>query len=193
MAGKSGPYESEGKGGVVPRIIRIARISLLLTVILGSACSHAVHEFTGKVVGVADGDTVTVLRDRTQMRVRLDGIDCPESAQPFGRRAKAFTAQLAFGNVVTIRPRNKDRYGRIVAEIILPDGRNLNHELVQAGFAWWFRRYAPHNTELSRLEAEAQAAKRGLWSDHDPVPPWDWRSAKAAASSNKTAAGTGNR
>jgi len=177
----------------VPRTIQIARITLLLTVTWGSGCSSAVHEFTGKVVAVADGDTITVLRDRTQVRIRLDGIDCPERGQAFGRRAKAFTSQLAFGNVVTIRPRHKDRYGRTVAEIVLPDGRNLNHELVQAGFAWWFRKYAPHDAELARLEVEAHAAKRGLWSDLDPVPPWDWRSAKAAASSKETGPITGNR
>jgi len=191
--GKSSRVVAEGKGAVVPRIIQIARISLLLTATWWIGCSSAVQEFTGKVVAVADGDTITVLRDRTQVRIRLDGIDCPESRQAFGRRAKSFTSQLAFGNVVTIRPRNKDRYGRTVAEIVLPDGRNLNHELVQAGFAWWLRKYAPHDAELARLEAKAQAAKRGLWSDLDPVPPWDWRSARAAASSNKSGAVTGSR
>ncbi len=178
---------------VVPRLIQIARVSLVLTVTWGIGCSSAVQEFTGKVVAVADGDTITVLRDRTQVRIRLDGIDCPESGQAFGRRAKAFTSLLAFGNVVTIRPRNKDRYGRTVAEVVLPDGRNLNHELVQAGFAWWFRKYARHDAELARLEAEAQAAKRGLWSDRHPVPPWDWRSAKATASSKRAGPVTGNR
>jgi len=191
--GKSSRVVAEGKGGVVPRIIQIARISLLLTVTWGSGCSSAVQDFTAKVVAVADGDTITVLRDRTQVRIRLDGIDCPERGQAFGSRAKSFTSQLAFGNVVTIRPRNKDRYGRTVAEIVLPDGRNLNHELVQAGFAWWVRKYAPHDAELARLEGEAQAAKRGLWSSLHPVAPWDWRSAKAAASSKEVRPVTGNR
>jgi micrococcal nuclease len=150
-------------------------------------------EFSGKVIGVSDGDTITVLQDRTQVRVRLDGIDCPESGQAFGSRAKAFTSELTFGKVVTVRPRNKDRYGRTVAEIVLADGRNVNHELVRAGFAWWFRKYAPHDTELARLEAEAKGAKRGLWADAHAVPPWEWRNAKATASSNETGAVTGNR
>jgi micrococcal nuclease len=62
-----------------------------------------------------------------------------------------------------------------VADVILPDGRNLNHEIVRAGLAWWFRRYAPDDEDLKRLEAQARQAKRGLWADAEPVPPWEWR------------------
>jgi endonuclease YncB( thermonuclease family) len=65
----------------------------------------------------------------------------------------------------------RDRYGRTVADVILPDGRNLNHELVKAGYAWWYRKYAPHDRELERLEEEARGAKRGLWSDPHAIPP----------------------
>jgi len=176
----------------VPRITQIARVGLLLTVSWASACSVA-PEFTAKVIGVADGDTITVLRDRSQVRIRLDGIDCPESGQAFGSRAKAYTAALALGKVVKVRPRNKDRYGRTVAAVLLSDGRNLNHELVRAGFAWWVRKYASHDSELARLEAEAQAARRGLWSDGHPIEPWEWRNARATASSNETGAVIGNR
>ncbi len=68
-----------------------------------------------------------------------------------------------------------DRYGRTVAEVLLPDGRSLNREQVKAGFAWWYRRYAPDDDTLAQLEADAKAAKRGLWADADPVPPWEWR------------------
>ena len=88
--------------------------------------SPAVAEFAGKVVGVSDGDTMTVLCDRTQVRIRLYGIDCPETGQDFGFRAKQFTAELAFGQVVKVVPRDRDRYGRIVADVVLPDGRVLN-------------------------------------------------------------------
>ena len=112
-------------------------------------------------------------------KIRLLGIDCPESKQPFGTRAKQFTGDLSFGKVVTVRVRDVDRYRRTVAEIILPDGRNLNQELVRAGFAWWYRRYARHETILQDLEREARAGRRGLWTDKDPVPPWEWRKVAA--------------
>lgn len=130
---------------------------------------------TGKVIGVSDGDTITVLRDRTPTKIRLFGIDCPASAQDFGSRAKIATSELAFGRVVKVGPRTTDRYGRIVADVTLPDGRSLNHELVREGLAGWYRRYAPHDQTLSRLEVEARAAWRGLWSQANPVPPWEWR------------------
>ena len=108
------------------------------------------------------------------MKVRLLGIDCPEKKQPFGRRAKERTAALAYGKVVKVRPSGVDRYGRIMADVILPDGRNLNRELVREGMAWWFRRYSTDRV-LQALEAEARSQRRGLWADKDPVPPWSYR------------------
>jgi len=122
------------------------------------------EEFSGKVVGVSDGDTITVLRNRTSIKVRLHGIDCPEMGQDFGSRAKAFTSELVFGQVVKVVPRDTDRYGRTVADVILADGRILNHELVRAGLAWRYRKYAPDIGTLAELEAAARDAKRGLWS-----------------------------
>ena len=82
---------------------------------------------------------------------------------------------MAYRKVVRVEPTDRDQYGRIVADVILPDGRNLNRELVRAGLAWWYCRYAPHDAELATLEGEARAARRGLWSAPHPVPPWDWR------------------
>jgi micrococcal nuclease len=116
------------------------------------------------------------LRDgRTQVKIRLHGIDAPENGQDFGSRAKQATSELAFGKTVTILPRDTDRYGRTVADVDLPDGRSLNHELVSQGMAWWYREYAPDDRELARLEAGAKAARRGLWSVSGAVPPWDYR------------------
>jgi hypothetical protein len=94
---------------------------------------------------------------------------------PFGTRAKQFTGDLAFGETVTVTIHDHDRYGRTVAEIILPDGRNLNQEIVRAVLAWWYEHYAKHDLVLRDLEREARAAKRGLWVDAQPVPPWEWR------------------
>jgi endonuclease YncB( thermonuclease family) len=159
-------------------LMRVAGQALWLTLVLltpvGVAVSAA-DDYSGKVVGVSDGDTITVLRDRTPVKVRLKGIDCPETGQDFGSRAKSVTSELAFGKVVTVHPRQHDRYGRTVADVILPDGRILNHELVRRGVAWWYRKYAPNDSSLSRLEEDAKAAKIGLWSEPDPTPPWEWR------------------
>jgi micrococcal nuclease len=152
--------------------------SLLLTLVLlipARDAFPAADDFTGKVVGVHDGDTITVLWDRTPVKIRLFGIDCPETGQDFGSRAKGITSELAFGKVATVHPRRKDRYGRTVADVVLPDGRSLNHELVRRGLAWWYQKYAPNDASLARLEAQARVARIGLWSQPDPTPPWDWR------------------
>jgi endonuclease YncB( thermonuclease family) len=131
--------------------------------------------FTGQVVGVTDGNSIKVLHDDKAEMVRLLGIDCPERKQPFGTRAKQFTSHQIFGMKVTVRAAGRDRYGRTVAEVILPDRRNLNHELLKAGLAWWYRKYS-NDTMLGELEAEARKQKRGLWVEPHPVPPWEWRS-----------------
>jgi micrococcal nuclease len=90
-------------------------------------------------------------------------------------RLPGLTGDLAFGKDVKVLVRDVDRYGRTVGEVILPDGRSLNRELVKAGLAWWYRHYAAHDRELERLEADARAARRGLWTDPHPIPPWEWR------------------
>ena len=134
-------------------------------------------DFTGKVVRILDGDTLEAMHDGAPVRVRLEGIDCPEKAQPFGTKARQFAADLAFSQLVTVKDHGKDRYGRTLGEVVLPDGRSLNRELIRAGFAWWYRRYSKDKT-LEALEAAARAAKRGLWADPHAVPPWDWRRGK---------------
>ncbi len=139
------------------------------------------HSFSGTVVGVADGDTIDISHNGQPVRVRLHGIDTPEMGQAFGNKAKHFTARLVFQQNVTVRITDKDRYGRLVGEVILDDGRILNHELVKVGLAWWYRRYASDNTTLPRLEAEARIGKMGLWSGPHAVPPWEWRKMKRTA------------
>jgi endonuclease YncB( thermonuclease family) len=145
------------------------------------------EQFAGKVVGISDGDTISVLRAGKAVKVRLYGIDAPEKAQAFGTKARQFTATLVFQKDVTVIMRATDLYGRIVGEVLLPDGRSLSQELVKAGMAWWYKPYAAKDTTLAQLEAEARAAKRGLWADAHPMPPWAWRKEKHVAS----AAGAG--
>jgi endonuclease YncB( thermonuclease family) len=165
---------------------RIFSVVLILVV----ACSARGSEYSARVVGISDGDTITIVRDRTQIRLRLHGIDAPETGQDFGSRSKQLASSLAFGKTVTVRVRDTDRYGRTVAEVILPDGRSLNQEMVRAGMAWWYRKYAPGDTELARFETEAKEARRGLWSQPNPIPPWSWRKGEGVS---QTAAVIGNR
>jgi micrococcal nuclease len=133
---------------------------------------HA-EQFTGKVVGISDGDTISVLREGKAVKVRLHGVDTPEEAQAFGTQARKFTSDMAFQQTVTVIVQETDRYGRLVGEVLLPDGRSLNQELVKAGMAWWYRQYDPNDTTLAQFEADARTAKRGLWADAHPVPPWE--------------------
>ena len=138
----------------------------------------AFAEFTGRVVGVSDGDTITVLHNGKGERVRLHGIDCPEKGQAFGTVAKRFTSTLVYRKDVTVTVYGQDKRGRTIGEVTLLHGSVLNHELVKAGLAWWFRLYAPVDPVLEGLEKEAREAKRGLWVDPNPVPPWEWRNKK---------------
>ena len=135
----------------------------------------AAETIAGRVVRVADGDTIVVQTSTSALTIRLHGIDAPEKAQSLGAEAKDFTSRLAWDRIVSLKVRDTDRYGRIVAEVLLPDGRLLNHELVRAGLAWWYSRYAPDDAELKALEADAREHHRGLWSASDPMAPWVWR------------------
>jgi micrococcal nuclease len=123
---------------------------------------------------VSDGDTITVLNGTRTEKIRLFGIDCPESDQDFGTKAKKFTANMVFGKIVEVRPTGDVSYGRTVAWVTV-DGQSLNKELVRNGLAWWYRRHAESETELKMLEAEARAQKIGLWSHPHQIPPWKFR------------------
>ena len=116
-----------------------------------------------------------VLNGHHAERIRLSGIDCPEKGQAYGKKAKHAASALAFGKEVTIQAHSHDKYKRILGNVILPDGRSLNQELVKQGWCWWYRKYAPRDTVLAWLEHEARASKKGLWADPQPVPPWEWR------------------
>jgi micrococcal nuclease len=102
------------------------------------------------------------MHDGVAEKVRLNGIDAPQKKQPFSTQAERFAGELAFGKTVTVRVVGKDRYRRFIGDVVLPDGHILNHELVKAGMAWWYRNYAPRDALLERLESEARAARVGL-------------------------------
>ena len=108
----------------------------------------------------------------------MNGIDCPEKGQAYGQKAKQAASALVFGKEVTLQTYGLDKYGRTIADVILPDGTNVNHTLVKDGWCWWYRKYAPGDTELETLEKSAREAKKGLWVDPAPIPPWVYRKAR---------------
>ena len=98
----------------------------------------------------------------------------PEKGQAYGTRAKQAASELVYGKEVTLQTHSLDKYGRTIADVLLPDGTNVNHTLVKNGWCWWYRKYAPGDAVLEGLEKDAREAKKGLWADPQPVPPWAW-------------------
>jgi micrococcal nuclease len=132
--------------------------------------------FKAFVVAVRDGDTISVLRDGAiRESIRLNAVDCPERKQAFGTKAKQYTASLCLRKEVTIVSFGQDRYHRTLGDVILPDGTHLNSQLVKAGYAWWYKKYAPENSELMALEENARKQKLGLWQAGGSIAPWDYR------------------
>ena len=149
------------------------RNSLLVAGLLWSLAAPAA-EFSGRVVGIGDGDTLTVQTDgNRRVRVRLAGIDAPEHDQPYGAAATRSLAALALDRTVRVQGVAEDDYGRVVGAVVA-DGQDLDAEQVRRGMAWVYRRYT-RSGGLYALEAEAKRARRGLWADPNPIPPWDWR------------------
>ena len=126
----------------------------------------------GKVVAVADGDTLTVLIDKTQHRIRLASIDAPEKGQPFGTKAREVLGEKVFGKIVKVLSQGADRYGRTIGVVCAASC--VNTAMVQEGFAWHYVAYSDSEL-LAQAEKEARAARAGLWSDPNPIPPWEWR------------------
>jgi endonuclease YncB( thermonuclease family) len=154
--------------------------SLLLFLLAFSALPAWAEVIEGRVVSVADRDTITLLdSNRQQHRIRLAGIDAPERAQPFGQRSKQHLSELAFGKEAKADCYKVDRYDRDVCTVYV-NGKDVGLAQLDAGLAWWFRKYAHEQLPRDRIDYEAAedraAADRiGLWKDANPVPPWEWR------------------
>ena len=147
-----------------------------LAVILTCGNALALDSWQGQVVGVSDGDTITVMHNGKGERVRLWGVDCPEKTQAYGQRAKQFTSYKTFKKTVTVEVHDIDRYGRTVGHVFI-DGQSLNESLIRVGMAWVYTDYCAGMpcSEWSKQEARARASKTGLWADAHPIAPWDFR------------------
>jgi len=172
--------------------MRLARTGLLALGLLAACASHA-DEIIGRVVSIADGDTMTVLdASNTQHKIWLEGIDAPERGQPFGTRSRQNLSDLVFGKDVRVDWYKRDRYGRSVGKVwVTPSELNCTQEpcpktldagraQLAVGLAWHFKKYEMEQSEEDRLayafeEQEARARKVGLWSEPSSVPPWQWR------------------
>ena len=169
---------------VRPHRRRTWTAALLVLAVLSTGV-QAAERLHGRVVAISDGDTLRLLVDeggeKLTERVRLGGIDCPERRQPWGTRAKQGLSDLAYGQDIVVRWNKRDRYQRIVGTVLVGEPPiDANLALVEDGLCWWYRKYAHEQSPDDRIlyeaaEDRARAARRGLWSDPDPVPPWEWR------------------
>lgn len=155
---------------------------LLILFFLGLVPTHA-ETLTGIVTGVADGDTLYLAdRNNRQYKIRLQGIDAPEHGQAWGNASRQSLRKLAYRQPVQVEWHHRDQYGRLLGKIMLAGGRDANLSQLEAGMAWWNRKYAYEQTNADAIryrEAEYVARKKrlGLWSQKSPMPPWRWRQA----------------
>ena len=153
---------------------------LFATALLAFSCALSAGTLQGKVVNVADGDTITVLdAQNTKHKIRLQGLDAPERAQPFGQKSKQSLHQLVHSKQVTIDFDKKDKYGRTVGKVLL-NGTDICLEQIKAGMAWHYKQYQSEQSKEDRkiyadAEAAAQSQGVGLWKDKNPTPPWEYR------------------
>lgn len=150
-----------------------ATVVLLLAGLVLAAPPKVVEEFSGKVIGVTDGDTIKVLVNKETITVRLEGIDAPESGQSFGKKSKEALSEVVAGKAVTVKKTGTDKYKRTLGIVILEDV-DVNAKLIEDGLAWHFNKYNDED-RLAKLEEVARKAKRGLWADGNPLAPWEYR------------------
>jgi micrococcal nuclease len=131
-------------------------------------------DFVARVVTVHEGDRLTIRHDGRSEIIYLQDVDCPALKQPHGKQAKHAIAAYVGNRDVVVRSLKRDRHGRATAEIFLQDGRNVGHELVKEGLAW-LRPNRAQDQSLDEVEQLARAEKKGLWSEPNPVPPWEWK------------------
>lgn len=152
------------------------RFFLLISLLIVNGAAFGEVNFRAKVINIADGDTITVLREgNVQVKIRFADIDCPERGQPWGRNATEALKAFLTSDVVNIEALNKDRYGRTIARVYL-DSVSINRYMVDSGNCWVYTKYAK-DPEIFNLEIHARKDERGLWQlpESERIPPWEWR------------------
>jgi endonuclease YncB( thermonuclease family) len=150
-------------------------LAALLLLVVAPACAAGEQQFTGRVLAVEDGDTVRVQRGQGDVRIRIFGIDAPEATQHYGPEARARAREILLNRTVVVLMKDVDQYGRIVAALSV-DGRDIGAELIAAGAAWNYAQFS-QDERFATLESGAREARRGLWAQPEPTPPWLFRAA----------------
>ncbi len=151
----------------------VYRWGMAAWIVVAFSISGIAEPVRGRVIHVADGDTLTVLWNGEPRVIRIQGIDAPETGQPFGAKAAWVLKALVLDRTVTLRPYEHDRYGRMIADVE-SGGRNVALALVEQGLAYHYTRYSS-DSALAVAEQKARQARVGLWSQASPIPPWEYR------------------
>jgi endonuclease YncB( thermonuclease family) len=182
----------------------LSRTAIFFLLLLGAATARAgTISYEARVLKIEDGDTITVVSDAgRRIKIRLLGIDAPETGQPFGAASRRILSEARAGGRVRIEQSGVDSYGRALGRVLVPPAGcrgcaatvDVNLGQIESGMAWWYRQYARDQriTERGRYEsaeAGARLAKRGLWADGTPEPPWEWRHARKPARAAPSAGG----
>lgn len=158
------------------------KLIIVLWLVVQSAYAEVLN---GRVVGITDGDTITVLDNtNTQHKIRLGGIDAPEKRQAFGNVSKKSLSDMVFNQQVNIEWHKEDRYGRKVGKVLIEE-KDINLEQIKRGMAWFYKKYKGELVQEDRIayvqaQQEAEANQIGLWGDSTPTPPWDFRKQKSS-------------
>jgi endonuclease YncB( thermonuclease family) len=176
-------FDSQTINENVTPLFRSALAICLALSLQAVTAAHA-EVITGRIVGISDGDTVTLLDTfKRQYKIRLTGIDAPEKKMPFGQRSKEHLSDLIFSKDVQVETEKLDRYGRTLGKIVF-DRKDINLAMINAGLAWHYKKYQQEQSASDRLlyshgEEQARFQRTGLWRDPNPTPPWDWRKGEA--------------
>lgn len=150
---------------------------LLILFVLFVSCEPVSELLTGKVISVADGDTITILTDSNEkIKIRLEGIDAPERGQDFGSKSRQHLNELCYGKTVQVEKKGVDQYGRLLG-VVYVGNLNLNEEQIRSGLAWYYRQYVD-DPRLDLLEQTARQEKLNIWSVKNPLAPWEFRKNK---------------
>lgn len=175
------PMQPPAAGNALHQPHRCMRSALAASLFVAFVCASAHAErLAGRVVGIQDGDTLTLLdANRRELRIRLAGIDAPEARQRYGQASRRALSAEAFGKEATANCPKTDKYGRKVC-VVTVGGRDVGLALLEAGAAWHFKAFAQEQTawdrqRYARAEEDARRRRAGLWEDPEAVPPWEWR------------------